>query len=349
MSMASRINILVISILFLSSCTAEKRQYQVIPAFYHWQTELNLSEAERLLIDRLDVKKIYAKFFDIDWDEGRQNAIPHATIKINPMRLSGLQIIPTIFITNRTLKNSSPDQLELLANKLIHKIQKLAQKNNLEEISEIQIDCDWTLQTKEKYFALIRAIKKQFTKDTPVLSATIRLHQIRYFQRTGVPPVDYGVLMFYNMGDLEDWEETNSILNLEKAEPYLEGAKKYPLPLDVALPIFSWGVLFRNGEMIKLINNLRSFDLKDTTRFLKIGPERFKVIKSTYIKGYYLYTGDLIRTEYIEPHNLVQASMLMQQSMDNAERTILFYHLDTSTIKYFTYEKLEAACRALQQ
>ncbi|MFN7116651.1 MAG: hypothetical protein ACK4TA_07600, partial [Saprospiraceae bacterium] len=180
-----------------------------------------------------------------------------------------------------------------------------------------------------------------------IISATIRLHQYRDFKETGVPPVNRGMLMFYNTGDVENWAEENSILNLEAASYYLPTSdfrlptsKTYPIPLDIALPIFSWGVLFRNGSMIRLINNLQATDLTDTARFLKIADNRFEVVKSTYLNGYYLYEGDQIRTESIDQSLLLQAADLLYDKIKNRPLTIAFYHLDTATIKHFPHEFL---------
>lgn len=45
--------------------------------------------------------------------------------------------------------------------------------------------------------------------------------------------------MCYNTGDIDSPGESNSILDLEDAKKYLQGKHRaYPLPLDVALPVF---------------------------------------------------------------------------------------------------------------
>ncbi|MBK7871568.1 MAG: hypothetical protein IPJ74_13290 [Saprospiraceae bacterium] len=190
------------------------------------------------------------------------------------------------------------------------------------------------------------------------LSATIRLHQIRDYKNTGVPPVDRGMLMFYNTGNVENWSEENSILNIEIAQNYLPTSnfsvgvlryqlptsKVYQMPLDIALPIFAWGVLFRDGRMIRLINNLRAAQLTDTTRFQKMTNNRFEVTKSTYLEGYYLYQGDQIRTETIDTTLLHKAADLIKSKLKNHNLTVAFYHLDTATIKYFPYDVLESVC-----
>ncbi len=45
------------------------------------------------------------------------------------------------------------------------------------------------------------------------LSSTIRLHQIKYRERTGVPPVERGMLMFYNMGQFSADPEARAIFD----------------------------------------------------------------------------------------------------------------------------------------
>ena len=73
--------------------------------------------------------------------------------------------------------------------------------NQLNIPKEIQLDCDWNSSTQKKYFNLIEEMKLYPTWENIVWSATIRLHQLKYPKQTGVPPVNKGVLMFYNMGN----------------------------------------------------------------------------------------------------------------------------------------------------
>ena len=43
--------------------------------------------------------------------------------------------------------------------------------------NEIQIDCDWTLDSRDTYMKFIDVFKNQWNK---TLSVTIRLHQVKY-------------------------------------------------------------------------------------------------------------------------------------------------------------------------
>jgi hypothetical protein len=128
---------------------------------------------------------------------------------------------------------------------------------------------------------------------------------------------------------------------LGEAKKYMVNFDQYPLPLDLALPVFSWGVLFRDGKMIKLINNLSHTELSDTSRFLKMDAHRYQLVKSTYLQAHYLYEGDVIRIEDIEQMKLEEAVRLLKKEIRNPELTMSFYHLDPVTINNHPYEELE--------
>ncbi len=326
---------------FLSSCTPSKKE--ITPAFYHWQTNFSLSQSEKDYLQDLSIKKLYVKFFDVDWNVRAQEPLPVAEVILDTTDLQNVEIIPTIFITNRSLKNYPLEKMELLGKNILEKIFSIK-----EDVQEIQIDCDWSGTTEEKYFRLLRFFKKEIQKEKIQLSATIRLHQIKYFKKTGVPPVDRGMLMFYNVDDVKDYETKNSILDIEIAKQYFFNFENYPLELDVALPIFSWGVLYRSGGMIKLINNLRVEDVADGSFFLQIDETHFEVIKSTYLQGKYLYEGDIIRLETVPLETLKMSAELLKSKIENPNVTISFYHLDTTTIKHYPYENLEEIINAFE-
>ena len=71
--------------------------------------------------------------------------------------------------------------------------------NDIENVKEIQIDCDWTASTQEAYFEFLHYLKEKAKDKQIQLSATIRLHQLSMTP----PPVDRGILMMYNTGDVK--------------------------------------------------------------------------------------------------------------------------------------------------
>jgi hypothetical protein len=328
--------------------SCRKEPADVTPAFYHWQTALNLTPAEESFLDALQVGKLYVKFFDVTWDQGSSRPVPQASLQVDSLLPSLPEVIPAVFITNEVFRHLPAAETSRLAERIDDKLFRLAAQLPGHHIREVQFDCDWTEATRDRFFQLLEQLREKLRRRNVRISATIRLHQVRYFRRTGVPPVDRGMLMFYNVGRLQEWEEDNSILSLEQARPYLAGFRQYPLPLDLALPAFAWGVVFREGRFIRLINNLRPADLTDTTRFVKVAANRFEVVKSTYLNGYYLYSGDRIRTEAITPALLRSTARLLRPFFKNKRFTLSFYHLDPATIKYLPYGELEDIIRILE-
>ncbi len=334
----------------MAACNSNGTHHKPIPAFYHWQTKLQLAPAERKYLDSLGVKKLYAKFFDVDWEEAAAQPMPLATVELDTTLLQGIEIVPCIFITNRTLLNLPMHQVDTLAHLIAKKITALTKTPP----TEIQFDCDWTERTWEKYFALLESFKlavgspksarpPSTVHRPPIISATIRLHQFKYPDKTGIPPVDRGMLMCYNMGDLEDWGTENSIIDRSTANAYLHPASsiQYPLELDFALPTFRWGVLFRDGKMIRLLNGLSELDLNDVSRFHRTAPNRYEVVSSTYLNAHYLYKNDLIRLEASSPKTVTEVAALLNNKVALGQAfTVAFYHLDTATVKRFPKEKI---------
>jgi hypothetical protein len=316
-------------------------------AFYHWKTRLALSAEERAYIDRLGVSALYVKFFDVDWSDNSAGPVPLAEVVIDTQRLGGLHIVPCVFITNRTMTQLSAEAVPELAARMLKKTDELALQYPGLRIEEIQMDCDWTASTRERYFALLKHLRASLAARGILLSATVRLHQYRWPEQTGVPPADRGMLMCYNVGELESWEEENSILRASEAGKYFSGAGKYPLTLDGALPVFGWGVLFRNDRMIRLLHGLSPQDLADTLRFRPLEPHRFEVIKSTYLDGHYLYEGDRLRIETPAAADLEESARMMRTALRRSKEayTVALYHLDTTAIKGFSREAVESLYR----
>lgn len=324
-------------VLLSSACRQEPAPAQ--RAFYHWKTRLSLSAEERAFMDRLRADKLYVKFFDVDWSEPYAGPVPMAEVEIDTALLGGLDIVPCIFLTNRCMTQLPGEDVPELAGRMLKKTEELAAQYPGLKIKELQLDCDWTASTRERYFALLGRLRAELAPKGIALSATVRLHQYRWPEQTGVPPVDRGMLMCYNTGDLESWEEENSILRAEEAGKYVAGAEPYPLPLDAALPAFGWGVLFRNDRMIRLIHALAPGDLADTLRFRQTQRNRFEVRKSTYLDGHYLYEGDRLRIEQPSIADLEQSARMLKE-VSPPGSTAAFYHLDSIAMLRFPEEVL---------
>ncbi len=328
---------------FIAACGTK----QVPPiSFYYWKTQMTIGEEEAAVLDSLNCQKLYVRFFDVHWNPEKKISYPLAPLAWQHFDLGRtLEIIPVIYITNITLlKNDYDRGIDTLAASIAQKLSSMLQELDTLRfvVHELQLDCDWSGDTQAKYFRLIERLKVKLPQCSK-FSATIRLHQVKYMTTTGVPPVDKGVLMFYNMGNIGQINEDNSILNLKTAQKYLGQLKSYPLPLDIALPVFAWGVQFRNKKIVQLLNDLSLADLKKSDNFAPIGSNTFKVLKSDYLKGHYIYKNDLIRIESIEEKELKQAVKMLRKAMSIKQKPeFIFYHLDPHILQKFPPSTLES-------
>jgi hypothetical protein len=308
--------------------------------FYHWKKEFDLTENEKSAISKKSKSPLFLHYFDVDWDTEREFIVPRASLNIKSELPFNTSVTPVIFITNKVFEEMPDSLMSDVVSTIWDRINE--QNSGVENaggvIENIQFDCDWTLTTKKKYFDFLEMMNNYANVD---LSATIRLHQVKYFEKTGVPPVKKGMLMFYNMGDLENPNTQNSILDLETAKSYVASCKNYPLHLDVALPLFQWAVVYRDGRVVQLLNAANNEDFKDEELFEKTEDQKYKVKESTYVHGFYCYENDVIRLENVTQEQLEAAAKMLSEYLPNTKRTLCFYHLDNTLLQAFPMENLE--------
>ncbi|MBC7849200.1 MAG: hypothetical protein H7Y31_05670 [Chitinophagaceae bacterium] len=314
-------------------------------AFYYWKSNFSLDEYEKQSVLQLKVSKLYIKFFDVTWTDQQESAVPAARIEFDPKSIEwvksrSLEIIPTVFITNETLVKLSISDTRRLASKILQLTRSILKENNVSAKSELQIDCDWTQTTKERYFKLLNDIKGDSLFGFQALSATIRLYQCKYKNKTGIPPVSRGLLMCYNMGNLRDPATVNSILETSEAEKYIGSLNEYPLPLDIALPLFEWKVIFRNGVYYGLSQEMRSDILNDPDAFIK-KDNTYHCRLDTLLNGFNFRTGDLVRDERSEYNQIVETAKSVRGKLNTKNVTVSLYHLDSTTIAKYTQNELE--------
>jgi hypothetical protein len=249
-----RFFILAFLTIIASSC-AKLESKKVEHSFYYWKTTFTSDNNTSDFIRKEGINHFYIHYFDIEWSEQYWMPVPVAEIKTfsNSIPFARSPYTPVIYITNRTFEYMDDNWCDSLAaktrNKIIfitNRIEKAFSErvtsDSLKNLdtdrvgipNEIQIDCDWTSSTQQKYFHFLQCLKAQFPDKK--ISATIRLYPYKYFQKMGVPPVDKGLLMCYNLSDIKNSKTTNSIFDLSDLKQYLTG-KRYPLSLDVALPV----------------------------------------------------------------------------------------------------------------
>ena len=269
------------------------------------------------------------RYFDIDMAAGDAHPKPVAPVSFDTTNLF-FSITPVIYIKNRVFeKLDSTGIAELCSNvlKMVRAINKSINKSP----EEIQFDCDWTVGTKDRYFLFLRTYKK-ISKQ--IVSSTIRLHQIKYPKITGIPPVDSGVLMYYNMGTIGTGE-SSSIYEKSIANKYNSFIKKYPLKLKVALPIFAWGQLISEGKVFKLLNGMNYADFASDSNFVLIYKNRFTVKHNNFHGSYYFKQNDEVKIEQVPEEDLMEMVDQLNRESSGRINQIIFYDLDESNLELY--------------
>ena len=212
---------------------------------YFWSTTFDLDSIQLDFICSHDVSRLYLRYFDVVVDDA-DRVMPNATVRFVSPQPEGVEIVPTVFIVNDCLQKDV-SQLDSL---LLRRILQMSETHDITGVREIQIDCDWTGRTRTAYFDMLRRLRAAAHKKGLTLSATIRLHQLSQ----SPPPVDKGVLMMYNTGDVSDLNH-NPILDMDDAGPYLKHLRRYRLPLSTAYPVFSWDLLFRGNRFVGIMHS----------------------------------------------------------------------------------------------
>ena len=266
-------------------------------ALYCWKTQVQFSAEEADFVKNNRIERLYIRYCDVGL---RDNApVPIAPVDIDTLSVQGKTVIPVVYLKNEIfnseLTEGNSTYISMLAHKLGDYIEQINRYYRL-RVSEVQFDCDWSLSTKQAYFSMLEAFKKEYPYQ---LSATIRLHQVKYREETGVPPVDYGVLMYYNMGRISA-TGANSIYDRSTALRYLGKLREYPLPLDIALPMFAWGVHSADGQVLNLVGGLTHAQAQAISTLVPIdASDIYKVAEQTYYKGRVWQAGDLIKIEEV--------------------------------------------------
>ena len=228
----------------LTGCQQRERQSQTAlaegNAVYYWRTDLHLDSTERAFLRTHDIDKVYCRYFDVVMGDDGQPT-PNATITFSDTLPAGVELVPTVYITEDCMHAPHPG----LAEKVVRRVCQMNETNDIKNVREIQIDCDYTARSRQVYYDFLKEIShffaskaNKFERSSIIshLSTTIRLHQLQM----AAPPVDYGVLMLYNTGDPRRFDKRNPVLDRRDVEPYLRHLSGYPLPLAAAYPVYQW-------------------------------------------------------------------------------------------------------------
>ena len=238
--------ILFIYLIIVVFCSCSKQQGEKTNAVYYWSTTFKSDSIQQSFLRQHHIKKIYLRFFDVVVDE-QGNVMPNATVRFATPVPKDVEIVPVVYIVNDCLYRSI-DKLDSL---ILQRVTQMCETNDITPFRELQIDCDWTARSRTHYFQVLSRLNERAKKQGVALSATIRLHQLG----EAPPPVEKGILMLYNTGDVTRLDCEHPILDMKDAAPYLRKLSKYRLPLATAYPVYAWRVLFRKGKFVGILHS----------------------------------------------------------------------------------------------
>jgi hypothetical protein len=337
MNLVKLLFLITVSFIIITGCKGDGKVSKVHRAAYIWE-ESSLSDIKSNLAE-LEINKLYLKYFEVDYNESMGN-FPYNKQKPSPYQLQELteklKIIPCIFIRNEIFQYNDEKKLNELAEDIVFLIDKYNKEaENTKNLSdEIQIDCDWTLSTKEKYFYLLKQIK---SKSKKTISCTLRLYPYKYSDKMGVPPVDKVSLMCYNLISPLKADSKNSILDIDEFKKYFDKKIDYPLHIDIALPIYNWSLIYQNG-LFSSSSKINSSQIKS---FAKESKPMWFDIKRDSSFGYnsYLRKGDRVKCEEVSVETLNNAIDIINKNVYlESEITVSLYDINSYTFTKYSNE-----------
>lgn len=302
-------------------------------AVYYWKTALKTDsmDTEKFVKDH-KIGRAYVRFFDIVPDRSplaSDELVPNATLTVSN-KLPVDEVIPVVYITDDAIKEMGNSNR--WAQKIVERVRNMYSYYGFGQLKEIQLDCDWTQSTGPTFFALCKAVKAELQKynDQGTVSSTIRLHQLK----SEAPPVNYGVLMLYNTGSFRNPDTENSILSVDDVKPYLPDLSAYPLHLDFAYPIYSWNLVFRDGEFFGILRSDIS-GIKNALR--KVSANKYTVTKDYITGDIALRKGDIIRCEDSPIETVAEVKTLIEEKLDDSKpHSNIIYHFDSQNLSKYT-------------
>lgn len=311
----ARIAVLLAAALTLAACGSSDGQ--PTNAMYYWSTTFAIDSAKADFMRQHHVGKLYVRYFDVVVDD-KGEVMPNATIRFakgeraeQSFRASGgessLEVVPVIFIMNDVMRRSTDG----LAGRLLKRVLQMSETHGIANVSELQIDCDWSVKTRRQFFAFMKELHRLAHDQGLRLSATIRLHQLA--QKP--PTCDGGVLMMYNTGDFSDFSDEHPILDMQVAAPYLRYLKNYSLPLATAYPVFGYEVVFRENHTYV---GLQHFDGELP-----------------------IVAGDTIVRREADLGQVVQARRAIDKVRPDANREVILFDMSNQNITRFKHNEYE--------
>lgn len=135
----------------MTGCDKQKSQDESLEqcnSVYYWRTDLRFDSTERAFLSQYNINKVYCRYFDVVMNDDGTEPSPNATISFSDTLPAGIELIPTIYITEDCMHKPHKD----LAKKIVDRILQMNETNDISNIHEIQIDCDYTSKSRQTYY-----------------------------------------------------------------------------------------------------------------------------------------------------------------------------------------------------
>jgi hypothetical protein len=317
-------------------------------SFYYWRTTFQLSADERDALATLGVTRLYVRAFDVTWT-GDAPEMVGKIVAVGDARVpQGVDVVPVVFLRDEVFRRLPADAAERLAVDVWGEATRRVQALGAAPPREVQLDCDWTDRSRDTYFAFARRVGELAAAGAAQVSATIRLHQVKFRERTGVPPVARGMLMFYNMGRFTADADARAIFDPAAAARYLARVHDYPLPLDVALPVWSWTLQVRDDRVQNLLQSTDPDELATLPFVARDAAGRWVATRTTYLHGALLRAGDVLKPEVTGPAEAAAAARLIAPVLAASPRTVALFDLSERNVKRHGVDSFDALYRAVR-
>ena len=154
----------------------------------------------------------------------------------------------------------------------------------------------------------------------------------------GVPPVDRATLMCYNLLNPVKNPRKNAILDVDELSKYLDTEIDYSVPLDVALPVYSWMQCYDR----ELFKGVVHGPIEQYSDLMIHDHGLWHTMKTdTVISTIYFRKGDRIKMERVSEKELSKAVDVIKKSgVLKNDATFSYFHLTSQELKFYSYEKL---------
>ena len=106
----------------------------------------------------------------------------------------------------------------------------------------------------------------------------------------------------------------------------------------MALPLFSWGALFHEGQFKGLASDLYLDDLQADPNLQALNDNKFRFLQDTVYTGIFVREGDELRLDEASPEELAQAARLLGRQLPGS--SLVFFDWNPKKIKQYEVNKL---------